>query len=59
MTGLESVIEYDKILVLGDGKVLEFGSPKELLGIENGHFSSLVSDTGEVMASQLRKKAFI
>merc|ERR1712127_831343 len=54
---LDTIIEYDRILVLGDGKVLEFGTPLELLKIKNGHFSSLVNDTGDTMAAQLREKA--
>lgn len=57
LTGLDTIIEYDRILVLGDGKVLEFGTPLELLKIKNGHFSSLVNDTGDTMAAQLREKA--
>ena len=37
-------------------QVLEFGAPHEL--IENdGHFASMVADTGEGMATQLRQKA--
>lgn len=53
---LDTIINYDKILVLGNGRVLEFGAPHEL--IENdGHFASMVADTGEGMATQLRQKA--
>eukprot|EP00814_Leptocylindrus_danicus_P003411 CAMPEP_0116018752 /NCGR_PEP_ID=MMETSP0321-20121206/8831_1 /TAXON_ID=163516 /ORGANISM="Leptocylindrus danicus var. danicus, Strain B650" /LENGTH=501 /DNA_ID=CAMNT_0003489197 /DNA_START=74 /DNA_END=1576 /DNA_ORIENTATION=- len=54
---LDTIIEYDRILVLGDGKVLEFGTPVELLNIKDGHFSSLVNDTGDTMAARLREKA--
>eukprot|EP00549_Striatella_unipunctata_P000446 CAMPEP_0118676036 /NCGR_PEP_ID=MMETSP0800-20121206/1807_1 /TAXON_ID=210618 ORGANISM="Striatella unipunctata, Strain CCMP2910" /NCGR_SAMPLE_ID=MMETSP0800 /ASSEMBLY_ACC=CAM_ASM_000638 /LENGTH=946 /DNA_ID=CAMNT_0006571471 /DNA_START=562 /DNA_END=3402 /DNA_ORIENTATION=- len=54
---LDTVIEYDKILVLGDGKVLEFGAPADLLSIQNGHFTSMVNDTGAEMAKELRRRA--
>jgi ATP-binding cassette, subfamily C (CFTR/MRP), member 4 len=40
---LDTVMDYDRILVLGDGRVLEFGSPNELQKKENGHFASLVA----------------
>jgi ATP-binding cassette, subfamily C (CFTR/MRP), member 4 len=39
---LESVIDYDRVLVLGRGKVLEYGPPKELLAVKEGHFASMV-----------------
>lgn len=54
---LETVIDYDRILVIGDGKMLEFGSPSELL-LQDGHFAAMVADTGLVMACELRNRAF-
>lgn len=39
---LDTVKDCDRILVLGDGRILENGSPEELLRLKNGHFSSLV-----------------
>ena len=39
---LDTVMGYDKIAVLGQGSVLEYGSPSDLLKIENGEFRSLV-----------------
>jgi len=39
---LDTVIGYDKIAVLGQGHVLEYGSPSDLLNIKNGEFRSLV-----------------
>lgn len=39
---LETVLGYDKIAVLGDGKVVEYGSPKELLSLPNGELRRLV-----------------
>jgi ABC-type multidrug transport system fused ATPase/permease subunit len=35
---LDTIIDYDKVLVLGHGEKLEFGRVDELLKIENGHF---------------------
>jgi ATP-binding cassette, subfamily C (CFTR/MRP), member 4 len=54
---LDTVIEHDYILVLGQGKVLEFGSPAELLR-SAGAFSKMVDDTGEVTSRDLRQRAF-
>jgi len=40
---LDTILGYDKIAVLGQGKLLEYGSPSDLLKIENGEFRSLVN----------------
>jgi len=54
---LDTVIDYDYILVLGNAQVLEFGSPAELLDKgEEGHFASMVRDTGATMAQELRRR---
>lgn len=45
---LRTIIDYDKVLVLDKGEVLEFGSPLDL--IENSPvqaFKSMVEETGE------------
>jgi len=55
---LDTVIDYDLILVIGRGKVLEYGSPAELLSNPEGHFTSMVNDCGENMAQELRKRTF-
>lgn len=55
---LDTVIEYDKILVLGRGKVLEYGAPHELLQLD-GHFKSMVNDSGDVMSAELHRRASI
>lgn len=54
---LDTVIENDYILVLGRGKVLEFGTPAELLR-SDGAFSRMVNDTGDVTSKDLRQRAF-
>ncbi|KAH6603669.1 P-loop containing nucleoside triphosphate hydrolase protein [Trichoderma cornu-damae] len=44
---LSTVVDFDRILVIKDGVNAEFGTPKELLGIENGLFKEMVSHSGE------------
>jgi ABC-type multidrug transport system fused ATPase/permease subunit len=39
---LDTVLGYDKIAVLGDGKLLEYGSPSDLLKLRNGELKQLV-----------------
>ena len=39
---LDTVLGYDKIAVLGDGNLLEYGSPSDLLKIRNGELRQLV-----------------
>ncbi|CBF87872.1 hypothetical protein AN1240.2 [Aspergillus nidulans FGSC A4] len=38
---LESILDYDKVIVLEDGRVIEAGVPYDLLAQENSHFSRL------------------
>lgn len=54
---LDTIIDYDMILVLGNGRILEYGNPHNLLGESSGHFASLVDDTGIEMAQELRRRA--
>jgi ABC-type multidrug transport system fused ATPase/permease subunit len=42
---LESVMEYDKVLVLGAGEILEYGAPSELLKDKHGSFYAMVEDS--------------
>ncbi|KAL7819928.1 P-loop containing nucleoside triphosphate hydrolase protein [Trichoderma gracile] len=44
---LSTVVDFDRILVIKEGKAAEFGTPKELLEIENGIFREMVSQSGE------------
>jgi ATP-binding cassette subfamily C (CFTR/MRP) protein 4 len=53
---LDTIIEYDYVMVLGGGKVLEFGSPAELIE-SGGAFASMVDDTGDAMSSDLKRRA--
>lgn len=42
---VNTVIDYDRVLVLDDGKVAEFDTPNQLLARENGIFYKMVYDT--------------
>jgi ABC-type multidrug transport system fused ATPase/permease subunit len=44
---LQTIIESDRVMVLGFGKTLEFGSPQELLADEHSHFKKLVDELRE------------
>ena len=44
---LSTVADFDKILVMRDGVAAEFGSPAELLGMEDGVFRDMVAQSGE------------
>jgi len=44
---LSTVVDFDRILVMKDGIAAEFGTPKELLKIENGVFRGMISESGE------------
>jgi ABC-type multidrug transport system fused ATPase/permease subunit len=50
-------MDYDVVLVMDDGRAVEFGSPKVLLQEDNGFFTNLVEATGAESASALRKIA--
>ncbi|TPX74314.1 hypothetical protein CcCBS67573_g04418 [Chytriomyces confervae] len=58
---LNTVIDYDYILVLDDGKLVEFGEPASLLekacDQEDAFFSRLVRDTGDESQQALTKLA--
>lgn len=43
---LQTVMDYDRILVLGEGKVVEYGSPADLVE-KKGAFWDMVCQTGE------------
>ena len=54
---LDTIIDFDIVLVLGHGRVLEWGSPAQLLS-DGGSFAEMVSDTGESVSAELRRRAF-
>ncbi|KAJ5928371.1 hypothetical protein N7466_007327 [Penicillium verhagenii] len=44
---LSTVADFDRILVMDQGRMVEFGTPQELLSIEDGVFKDLVEQCGE------------
>jgi ABC-type antimicrobial peptide transport system ATPase subunit len=50
--------DYDSILVLNQGTVIEAGSPATLLDNPDGALSSLVDGTGAASAAHLRSVAY-
>ncbi|KAL2913384.1 hypothetical protein HK105_207129 [Polyrhizophydium stewartii] len=54
---LNTIADYDKILVLGAGRVLEFDSPRALLADTASHFSRMVAETGPSNAAAIRALA--
>ena len=54
---LNTIIDYDVVLVMDKGKVAEFGSPKTLLESENGMFTAMVNATGQESAASLKAMA--
>lgn len=51
------MIDFDRILVLDQGRIVEFGSPKELLSkdktLPDAWFSKMVSEMGDAARSEL------
>ena len=54
---LITIVDYDKVLVLDAGKVVEFDTPASLLRKEGGAFRALVAETGETNAALLHQMA--
>jgi ATP-binding cassette subfamily C (CFTR/MRP) protein 1 len=55
---LNTVVDYDRILVLDYGRIKEFDTPANLLRNPAGIFTSMVNETGEQSATVLRDIAF-
>ena len=53
---LNTIIEYDKLIVLENGKKVEEGSPKDLLE-SPGYFYDLVSEGGEQFLKEMMRRA--
>ena len=54
---INTIIDSDKILVMNDGKISEYDTPKNLLSNKDSEFSSLVDDMGENAAEKMRQQA--
>ena len=54
---LQTVMDSDRILVLDDGKVMEFDSPGKLLENSDGYLFKLVNQTGPSKKKKLTQMA--
>jgi ABC-type multidrug transport system fused ATPase/permease subunit len=45
---LQTIIDYDKVLVLDKGQVIEYGDPYDLISKEGGSFRSMCETSGEL-----------
>ena len=54
---LNTIIDYDRILVMSNGKAVEYGPPAELLQKKEGPFVDLVSALGPEAEADLRRQA--
>jgi ABC-type multidrug transport system fused ATPase/permease subunit len=54
---LNTIIDYDRVLVLDKGAIVEFDSPHALLQREGGVFRGMVEETGSNNADLLRETA--
>ncbi|RAR14357.1 atp-dependent bile acid permease [Stemphylium lycopersici] len=45
---LQTIIDYDKVLVLDKGEVIEYGHPYDLIRKEGGSFQSMCETSGEL-----------
>ncbi|KAF2715080.1 P-loop containing nucleoside triphosphate hydrolase protein [Pleomassaria siparia CBS 279.74] len=56
---LQTIIDYDKVLVLDQGSVVEFGDPWDLIRKKDGSFRSMCETTGELESLEREaRKAF-
>jgi len=54
---LRTVIDYDRVMLLDNGRIVEFDSPTTLLRDPTSQFSSLCKATGKSEFSMLKKMA--
>lgn len=50
---LNTIMDSDRVLVMGSGEVIEYDHPYILLSDPNSHFSSMVRETGEKSSQNL------
>ena len=55
---LNTIMDYDVIIVVDKGRAAEFGTPRELLSIEGSIFGQLVESTGDESSAALRSMVF-
>lgn len=54
---LNTIIQYDRIMVLDQGKIVEFDTPDKLLGNEESYFGNLIKEGGKVFEENMRTLA--
>ena len=54
---IDTVIDYDRILVMKKGEAVEFGHPHELLEKEEGEFKKMVAARGKASEMEIRERA--
>lgn len=56
---LSTIADFDRILVMSNGRVVEFGAPEDLIKNEGGEFRELVNQSGEkaVLEDMIAKKS--
>ncbi|KAJ3340676.1 hypothetical protein HDU93_006533 [Gonapodya sp. JEL0774] len=54
---LNTIVDYDKVVVMSDGNIGEYGSPKELASNKDGLFRKLIDETGPENAKVLLRLA--
>ena len=42
---IDTILDYDRILVMDDGRAVEYAPPKDLMEKRNGFFKALVEKT--------------
>jgi len=55
---LDTIIDFDRIIVMDKGQIAEFDTPANLLRNPDGIFTSLVNKTGVETSERLKKAAF-
>jgi ABC-type multidrug transport system fused ATPase/permease subunit len=54
---INTIIDSDKVLVMEEGKIAEYDSPKNLLNQKDSMFSKLINNMGEEAANHMRTLA--
>jgi ABC-type multidrug transport system fused ATPase/permease subunit len=56
---IHTVIDYDRIVVLSEGRIVEEGPPDKLLDDDASYLSHLVHSTGAAGARELRRRSIV
>jgi ATP-binding cassette subfamily C (CFTR/MRP) protein 4 len=43
---IHTICQYDRIMVLGNGQILEFDTPNNLINSESSYFQSIIKEFG-------------